>query len=75
VRRLAREFGGLSKLSAIDRVRLEQVAVLLERKPHSHEDRTRAVNAINRLLAGVERHAGRREHSADFAGLLPDGAP
>lgn len=72
-RRLAREFGGLSKLSAIDRVRIEQVAVLLERKPRSHEDRTRAVNAINRLLASVERRAGRREAPSDEFGRILDG--
>jgi len=75
-RELAEPFGGWSKLDVLDRTRLEQASELLARKARTHEDAVRAANTVRGLLASVERRRGRHEaHSADFASLLPDGAP
>jgi hypothetical protein len=41
-RELAAEFGGIDRLSVVDRVLIEQAAALLVRKPHSAEDAVRA---------------------------------
>jgi hypothetical protein len=53
--KLARPFGGLGKLGALDRVRLEQAAQLLIRRPTNAEHSVRISNAIDRLIGSVER--------------------
>jgi uncharacterized protein DUF5681 len=57
-RELATEFGGIDRLSVVDRVLIEQAAALLVRKPHSAEDAVRCANAVGRLLSAVERRRG-----------------
>jgi hypothetical protein len=57
-RELAEEFGGIDRLSVVDRVLIEQAAALLVRKPHSAEDAVRCANAVGRLLSAVERRRG-----------------
>ncbi len=75
-RELAEPFGGLSNMSALDRTYIEKAAVLLTRRVRVAEDEVRALNTARGLIAPVERRRGRCEaHSADFASLLPDGAP
>jgi len=59
-RELAAGFGvELEALSVLDRVRIEQAAAILVRKPQSHEDLVRCANAVDRLLGAVERRRGR----------------
>jgi hypothetical protein len=53
--RLAKPFGGLMKLGALERVRLEQAVALLMRRPPSAEEHVRLVNAADRLIGSVER--------------------
>jgi hypothetical protein len=58
---LAAEYGGMSKVSAIDRTLILQAAALLTRRPRNGEDAVRASNAVARLLSIVaRRHGGRR---------------
>ena len=76
VAELAEVLGGLDRMSALDRTYLEQAAQILMRRPRSHADAVRAANTVRGLIAAVERRRGRHEAlSADFASLLPDGAP
>jgi hypothetical protein len=61
---IAAEFpGGWDRLGVVDRVRLEQAAILLVAvgKPRTQEEAVRRAHAIERLLGAVERRAGRRE--------------
>jgi hypothetical protein len=58
---LAAEYGGMSKLAAVDRTLILQAAQLLTRRPRNGEDAVRASNAVARLLSIVaRRHGGRR---------------
>jgi hypothetical protein len=59
-RELAAEFGGIDRLSVVDRTLIEQAAALLVRKPHSAEDAVRCANAVGRLLGAVQRRRGAR---------------
>jgi hypothetical protein len=63
-RELAEEFGGLDRLSVVDRTLIEQAAALLVRKPHSAEDAVRCANAVGRLLGAVERRRGTGKQNA-----------
>jgi hypothetical protein len=53
--KLARPFGGISKLGALERVRLEKAVELLMRRPPNAEHAVRLTNAIDRLIGSVER--------------------
>jgi hypothetical protein len=53
--KLAKPFGGLMKLSDLERIRLEQAAALLMRKPPNAGEHVRLVNAADRLIGSVER--------------------
>ena len=64
-RELAEAFGGWDRLTVLDRVRIEQAAVLLAGRPKGHEDRVRYANTLDRLLGAVERRRGARRHSED----------
>jgi hypothetical protein len=76
VAELVESFGGADKLSALDLVYIEKAAVLLTRRARLAEDEVRALNTARGLIASVERRRGRHDAlSADFASLLPDGAP
>ncbi len=60
-RELAVEFGGIEKLSPVERALLDQAAVLLLRKPRSAEDVVRVANSVQRLLGALGKRKGRRE--------------
>jgi hypothetical protein len=69
-RELAAEFGGIERLSVVDRVLIEQAAALLVRRPHSAEDAVRCANAVGRLLGAVERRRGSSKPSESFTEAL-----
>ncbi len=68
-RELAAELGGWEKLTIVDRVRLEQCAALLVRRPTSAEDAVRCANAVDRLLGAVERRRGKLHETKPGAAL------
>jgi hypothetical protein len=53
--RLAKSFGGIKKLGALDLERLRMAAELIQRRPKHAEDSVRITNAIDRLLGSIER--------------------
>jgi hypothetical protein len=54
VAELAAEYGGVERLSAIERVMVEQAAVLLLRRPRRGEDPVRKANVVARLLGHLK---------------------
>jgi hypothetical protein len=63
---LAQEFGGLDKLTPVDRLLVEQAAALSMKEPRAYEHIVRHANSINRLLSAVRAHNGRREAPHPF---------
>jgi hypothetical protein len=66
-RELGAEFGGLEKLTPVDRELLKQAATLLLRRPKSAEDVVRVANSIARLLGGLSK---RRKREPAHCGTL-----
>ncbi len=75
-----REIGGPGSLTAAELALLHQAAELVLCRPRTAEDRVRCANLVSRIMAQVGlvdrrgRRLGRGE-AANFATLLPDGAP
>ena len=77
MRSLAREFGGLSAMSAVDLALLREAASLIVKRQPAGEDPVRRANTIRSLLRAVERRRGRVEApgeasaGADFTRAMP----
>jgi hypothetical protein len=75
-RRLAEPLGGFDRMSALDKLYLEKAAGLLMRQARTAEDERNNTKVARALIADVEARRGQHGASgADFATLLPDGAP
>jgi hypothetical protein len=72
-RELADAYGGLAKLSPVDRTLLESAAALLVRRPRNGEDSVRLANSISRLLNSVARRHGVRRRSRPSSNWLEAG--
>jgi hypothetical protein len=71
-RELAIEYGGYDALSPVDRVLVDQAAMLLMRRPRSAEDIVRVSNSIQRLLSRLSKRQveRKREPAPDLRSYL-----